>query len=134
MKGIKLLLSSLLLAGGSVHAQEAFNKVDPGISGFSSWDRLPVGDKLLANGQLLNPAGQSLDLPKGVRVLNLAFVQQKSLLVAKTDRRLSIIDAADLKEINHVEYPDKKETGSMNGLITDSNDSTVYFTGLEKFL
>jgi len=134
MKVVKYLLSCLLLAAQCVYAQEAISKLDSGISGFSSWDRLPVGGKLLANGQLLNPAGQSMDLLKGARVLNLAIARQKDLLVAKTDRRLSIIDAQDLKEINHFEYPDKKETGSMNGLAVDSNDSTVYFTGLEKIL
>jgi YVTN family beta-propeller protein len=134
MKGIKLLLSCLLLAGQSEYAQEAFNKVDSGISGFSSWNRLPVGDKLLPNGQLLHPAGQSLDLPGGTRVLNLDFARRQHFLIAKADRRLSIIDAGSLKEISHFEYPDKKETGSMNGLAVDSDDSTVYFTALEKIL
>jgi YVTN family beta-propeller protein len=128
------LLFGLLLAGQGVYAQEAFNKVDSGISGFSSWTRLRVGNTLLPNGHLLNPAGQSLDLPAGTRVLDMKFAGQQHWLVAKTDRRLSIIDASGLKEVNHFEYPDKKETGSMYGLTVDDNDSTVYFTGLEKIL
>jgi YVTN family beta-propeller protein len=128
------LLFGLLLNGQGVYAQEAINKVDTGISGFSSWTRLRVGNTLLPNGHLLNPAGQSLDLPAGTRVLDMKFAGRLHWLVAKTDRRLSVIDAANLKATDHFEYPDKKETGSMYGLTVDDNDSTIYFTGLEKIL
>lgn len=100
----------------------------------TAWNQYSVGDRLLVNSHLLNPAGQSLQLTKGDRVLNLEFAHQKDLLIAKTNRHLSVIDAKDFKVINHIDYPEKNEAGSMNGLAVDSNDSTIYFTGLQKNL
>jgi len=99
----------------------------------SSWNHYLAGDKLLSNGQLLNPAGQSLNLKEGTRVLNLALAYRNNLIVAKTNRALCFIDAKDFKALGSFNYPDKDE-GSMYGLAVDKNDSTIYFTGLQKNL
>jgi YVTN family beta-propeller protein len=99
----------------------------------TSSNRLSAGDNLLANGHLLMPAGESLSLTKGTRVLNLEFAHQKNILIAKTNKRLSFIDAKEFKTFGYFDYLDK-ESGSMNGLAVDENDSTIYFTGLQKNL
>ena len=133
MKTVQLLLFVCLLAAQSIQAQEMSKSPDTGKS-VPSWNQQLAGDKLLVNGQLLNPAGQSLDLARGTRVLNLEFARQKSLLIAKTNRSLTIIDAKDFKVLGQLDYPEKKEGGSMNGLAVDDNDSTIYITGLQKNL
>ncbi|MBC7777042.1 MAG: beta-propeller fold lactonase family protein, partial [Phycisphaerae bacterium] len=130
---INNLLGCLLIALQTLHAQGISDKRAPVESGAASWNKSLAGDKLLVNSQILNPAGQSLDLGKGIRVLNLEFTHQKKWLIAKTNRNLSIIDAKDFKVMTHFDYQDK-ESGSMNGLAVDSNDSTIYFTGLQKNL
>lgn len=99
----------------------------------TSSTQLWAGDKLLANGQSLNPAGQSLSLTKGTRVLNLELAHQKNILIAKTNSRLCFIETKDFKTVSYFDYLDK-ESGSMNGLAVDNNDSTIYFTGLQKNL
>jgi YVTN family beta-propeller protein len=135
MKMIRLFLFACLLpAFQSIKAQENPEpRKDIRKPVDSSWTNSLAGDKLLVNGQLLTPAGQSLSLTKGTRVLNLAFAHNKNLLIAKTNRRLSFIDAKDFKTLSAFDYQDK-ESGSMNGLAVDSNDSTIYFTGLQKNL
>ncbi len=98
------------------------------------WTRWRVGDKLSAHGQLIMPAGQSLELMKGDRIMNLEFVHGKNLLVVKTNRHISIVNARDFRVISHNSYPDPKEIGSMNGLTVASDDSTILFSGLRKNL
>jgi len=128
------IVACVLLFVQSVQAQEIIDSVNTNISKDTSWNKLLAGDKLLVNSQLLNPAGQSVNIVKGDRVLNLEFVHQQHLLVAKTNRHLSIIGVKDFKVIQHFDYPEEKEIGSMNGLAVDGNDSTIYFTGLQKNL
>ena len=99
----------------------------------TSWNQLSAGDKMFANSQLFNPAGQSLNLAEGIRVLNLDLAQQKNFLIAKNNNDLCIIDANDFKVTDHFNY-EKKEAGSMYGFAVDSNDSTIYFTGAQKNL
>ncbi|GAO44052.1 hypothetical protein FPE01S_03_00920 [Flavihumibacter petaseus NBRC 106054] len=105
----------------------------------TAWSNQLAGKDLLPNGHLLQPAGQSLTLPKpsdyesAKRVLNLEFAHHKKLLIAKANRQLYFIDAASFNTLNAFDYQDK-EAGSMNGLAVNSNDSTIYFTGLNKNL
>jgi YVTN family beta-propeller protein len=124
----------MFLGSYGVHAQEISNNSASNNVEIPSWNRLFEGDKLMPNGQLVNPAGQCLSLTSGERVLNLEFAHDRNLLVAKTNRHLSIIATKDFRIVNQIDYPEKNEVGSMNGLALDSNDSTVYFTGLEKYL
>ncbi|HTE23812.1 bifunctional YncE family protein/alkaline phosphatase family protein [Flavitalea sp.] len=135
--GPYLIFVCLLLSFQSIEAQDTSNIPEPRKDKRkpvdTSWTSFLAGDKLLVNGQVLNPAGQSLSLAKGTRVLNLAFAHQKNLLIAKTNRRITFIDAKDFKKLDSFDYQDK-ESGSMNGLEVDSNDSTIYFTGLQKNL
>ncbi|OQP54285.1 hypothetical protein A4H97_22635 [Niastella yeongjuensis] len=130
MKNIPFLFVCLLLASAvqNLQAQEVSPSVDT-----VSWNKLLAGDKLLVNSQLFNPAGQSLNLTKGTRVMNLDLAQQRNFLIAKNNKDLSIIDANGFKVISRFEY-EKKEAGSMNGLAVDANDSTIYFTGAQKNL
>lgn len=136
-KGRYFLFAGLLLILQNTVAQEIPKTPEPRKDVRkpvdTSWDHFLAGDKLLANGQLLNPAGQSLSLAKGTRVLNLELAHQKRLLIAKTNSRVSFIDAKDFKPLGSFGYQDK-ESGSMNGLAVDNNDSTIYFTGLQKNL
>lgn len=129
----KIIFAGLLLAAQHLQAQEIVPHKDIRKPVDTAWSHSLAGDKLLANAQLLNPAGQSLNLAKGSRVLNLEFVQRQHILIAKTNRQLAIVDATDFKTLGSIDYPDK-ESGSMNGLAVDDNDSTIYFTGLEKNL
>lgn len=135
--GLHLIIVCILLSVQSIEAQDTSNIPEPGKDlrkpGDTSWTRFLAGDKLLVNGHLLNPAGQSLSLARGTRVLNLAFAHQKNLLIAKTNKLIYFIDAKEFKTIGSFEYQDK-ESGSMNGLELGSNDSTIYFTGLQKNL
>src|SRR6478735_725582 len=128
-----ILFVSFLLPVQKMQAQETEPHKDIRKPVDTSWSHFLTGDKLLANGQLLNPAGQVLDLTKETRVLNLEFAQQQHILIAKTNRQLVFINAKDFKTLNYYEIPDK-ESGSMNGLAVDDNDSTIYFTGLRKNL
>lgn len=118
----------LILANQQIQAQKNSNSTNT-----LSWNKLPVGDRLFVNSQLFNPAGQSLDLAEGTRVLNLELVQGKHFLVSKNNKDLTIIDANDFKVSNRFEY-EKQEAGSMFGLAVDGNDSTIYFTGAQKNL
>jgi YVTN family beta-propeller protein len=99
-----------------------------------AWDYMQVGDILRPNSHLLLPAGQTLELPSNDRVLNMDFVHHKKYMVVKTNRHISIIDTRDFRVIANHAYPVKEEVGSMNGLAIAEDDSTVYFTGLEKNL
>ena len=110
MKMIRLFLFACLLpAFQSIKAQENPEpRKDIRKPVDSSWTNSLAGDKLLVNGQLLTPAGQSLSLTKGTRVLNLAFAHNKNLLIAKTNRRLSFIDAKDFKTLSAFDYQDKE--------------------------
>src|SRR5579872_5869764 len=125
---LKNIFVCLLLVTQSIHtqAQATSNGLEINTSGGSPWNQLLAGDKLLVNGQLLDPAGQSLDLTKGTRVLNLEFAHQKNLLIAKTNKHLFIIDTKGFKVINDFNYPETNEAGSMNGLAVDNDDSTIY--------
>jgi YVTN family beta-propeller protein len=130
MKHVQSVLVCLLLSAVSqhLHAQEVSTSVDT-----VSWNKLLAGDKLFVNSQLFNPAGQSLSLTKGTRVMNLELAQQRHFLIAKNNKDLSIIDANELTVTGRFGY-EKKEAGSMNGLAVNANDSTIYFTGAQKNL
>jgi len=99
----------------------------------TSWGELSAGSKLFANSELFSPAGQTLDLTKGTRVLNLDLVQQKKFVVVKKNTGISVIAAGSFKVISQFDYK-KGESGSMYGLAVDDNDSTVYFTEAKKTL
>ncbi|NIG56817.1 alkaline phosphatase family protein [Chitinophaga sp. Cy-1792] len=129
----KILFAGLLLTTQHLQAQVPEPHQDIRKPVDTAWSHSLAGDKLLANAQLLNPAGQSLNLAKGTRVLNLEFAQHQQILIAKTNRQLTFIDAKDFKTLDNFISPDK-ESSSMNGLTVDANDSTIYFTGLEKNL
>ncbi|RAJ87263.1 YVTN family beta-propeller protein [Chitinophaga dinghuensis] len=134
---LKSITACFLLTAPTLQAQVIPNSPEPRKDVRKPVDtsltQFLVGDKLLANSHLLNPAGQSLNLSKGTRVLNLDLAQQQHILIAKTNRRLSFINAKDFSTIGSFDYLDK-ESGSMYGLAVDKNDSTIYFTGLEKNL
>ncbi len=129
----KIIFVCFLLAVQSIQAQVTEPHKDIRKPVDSASGKSVAGDKPLANGQLLSPAGQSLSLTKGARVLNLEFVHQQQILIAKTKRQLALIYAKDFKPLSSFDYPDK-ESGSMNGLTVGDNDSTIYFTGLQKNL
>ena len=97
----------------------------------SAWSELTAGDKMFSNGTIFNPAGQSLDLEKGTRVLNLGLAQQGKFLVVKKNNGLAVVSADGFTVVSQLGY-EKNESGSMYGLTMDSNDSTVYFTGAKK--
>jgi len=99
----------------------------------TAWNQLSAGDKMFVNSQIFDPAGQSLDLAKGTRVLNLELVRQDKFLVSKNNGGLSVINANSFKVVSQLDY-EKDESGSMYGLSVDSNDSTIYFTGAKSNL
>jgi len=99
----------------------------------TSWDQLSAGNKVFANGELFSPAGQSLDLARGTRVLHLDLAQQKKFVVVKKNTGISVIDAASFKVTGQFDY-EKGVAGSMYGMAVDDNDSTVYFTEAKKNL
>jgi YVTN family beta-propeller protein len=99
----------------------------------TSWNQLSAGDKMFVNSQIFNPAGQSLDLVKGTRVLNLELARQNKFLVSKNNKGLYVINADNFKVVNQFDY-EKDELGSMYGLTVDSNDTTIYFTGAKRNL
>ena len=99
----------------------------------TSWNQLSAGDRMFVNSQFFNPAGQSLDLAKGTRVLNLALVRQENFLVSKNNGGVAIVNADSFTKVGQFEY-EKDEAGSMYGLTVDGNDSTIYFTGAQKNL
>ena len=99
----------------------------------TSWNQLSAGDKMFVNSQAFNPAGQTLDLPQGTRVMNLELARHDKFLVSKNNGGLAVINADDFTVANQFEY-EKDEAGSMYGLAVDGNDSTVYFTGAQKNL
>jgi YVTN family beta-propeller protein len=113
--------------------QKPTNKQDTAVAS-TTWTKMLVGNQLSSFGQVVHPAGTSLKLMDGDRVMSMGLVQQKKFLIAKTDGRLSIVNATDFKVLNHVIFPDKNDRGSMYGLATAKDDSTVYFTGLQKNL
>jgi len=128
-------LPFLLLGSQSIQAQapktpELRKDVKAPID--TSWN-LSAGDKMFANSQTFDPAGKSLDLAKGTRVLNLKLARQNKFLISKNNNGLSVINAGNFKVVNQFEY-EKGESGSMYGLAVCSNDSTVYFTGAKKNL
>src|SRR3569833_192844 len=99
----------------------------------SSWKKLSAGNDMFVNSQLFNPAGQSLDLAQGTRVMNVELARQAKFLVSKNNIGLSVIDADGFTVANQFEY-EKDEAGTMYGLTVDGNESTVYFTGAQKNL
>lgn len=112
--------------------QKTINKVDTAAN--SSWTKLLVGNTLSSVGQVVHPAGTSLSLTEGDRVMSVQLVRHKNFLIAKTDGHLSIVDANDFKVVSNEAFPDKNDGGSMYGLAIAKDDSTVYFTGLQKNL
>jgi hypothetical protein len=99
----------------------------------SAWSHYMVGDQLFANSTLFNPAGQSLGMEKGTRVLNLGLAKQNKFLVVKKNNGLAVVNAESFTVISQLPY-EKNEGGSMYGLTVDADDSTVYFTGAKKNL
>ena len=99
----------------------------------SSWRQLSAGSKIFANSELFVPAGQSLDLARGTRVMNIELVQGKKFLVVKGNPVISIVATDSFKLAGTAAY-EKDEVGSMYGLAVDENDATVYLTGSKKNL
>jgi len=99
----------------------------------SAWGGLTAGDKMFSNSELFSPAGQSLDLAKGTRVLNLGLAQQGRFLVVKKNNGLAVVEADGFTVASQLPY-EKNEGGSMYGLTVGGDDSTVYFTGAKKNL
>ena len=135
-KLISTLSCSLLLlsaAAQSTGTQTAERRKDVRSPVDTSWSQLSAGDKMFANSELFSPAGQSLDLAKGTRVLNLDLAQQKKFVVVKKNAGISVIDADNFKVTSQFSY-EKGVAGSMYGLAVDDNDSTVYFTEAKKNL
>ncbi len=99
----------------------------------STWGELTAGDKMFSNSELFNPAGQTLDLAKGTRVLNIGLAQQGKFLVVKKNNGLAVVDANGFTLASQLGY-EKNESGSMYGLTVAGDDSTVYFTGAKKNL
>jgi YVTN family beta-propeller protein len=131
-----VFLPFLLLASTRILAQTpktAERRKDVKAPVDTSWNQLSAGDKMFVNSEIFNPAGQSLDLAKGTRVLNLELARQKKFLVSKNNRGLTVISADSFKVVNQFDY-EKGESGSMYGLAIDGNDSTVYFTGSKRNL
>ncbi|MBV8388984.1 MAG: bifunctional YncE family protein/alkaline phosphatase family protein [Mucilaginibacter sp.] len=129
-------MSFLLLGSQSIQAQvpnAPERRIDVKAPVDTLWNQLSAGDKMFVNSQIFNPAGQSLDLAKGTRVLNLELARQKKFLVSKNMGGVSIIDAGSFKVINQFSF-EKGESGSMYGLAIDGNDSTIYFTGSQRNL
>ncbi|MDO3627526.1 alkaline phosphatase family protein [Mucilaginibacter sp. BT774] len=136
LQSTSIFLPFLLLVSQVIQAQapkDPERRKDVKAPVDTSWYQRSAGDKMFVNSQIYSPAGQSLDLAKGTRVLNLALARQKKFLVSKNLDGLSVIDADGFKVLNQFEY-EKGESGSMYGLTLDSNDSTVYFTGAERNL
>lgn len=133
---LKTTAACLLLAAQSLQAQvsdppEKHKDIRKPVD--TSWHQSLAGDRLLPNGQILTPAGQGVNLAEGTRVLNLACAHHQNVLIAKTNRRLAFIDAREYNILKYYDYPNK-ESGAMNGLAVGENDSTIYFTGLQKNL
>src|SRR5579859_7560227 len=102
-----VFLPFLLLASQSIQAQSTKvpeRRKDVKAPVDTSWNQLSAGDKMFVNSQKFNPAGQSLDLAKGTRVLNLALAQQKKFLVSKNNKGLSVINADSFKVTNQFDY------------------------------
>lgn len=99
-----------------------------------SWTKLMVGDQLSSFGHLVTPAGKSLELKENGRVVNIILAQGQRLLIVKTDRRLSVVDAVEWKEIDSFDLPAARDGGSMHGLAVAQDDSTIYVTGRQKNL
>src|SRR6185312_10179790 len=74
-----VFLSFLLLASQSMQAQTSKSperRKDVKSPVDTSWNQLSAGDKMFVNSQVFNPAGQSLDLAQGTRVMNLELARQ----------------------------------------------------------
>lgn len=97
------------------------------------WNELAAGNKMFSNSTMFNPAGQLLDLQKGTRVMNLGFAHKQKFLVVKNNNGVVVVDVENFKVISQFSF-EKGESGSMNGLNIDTDDSTVYFTGTNKHL
>jgi len=97
-----------------------------------SWKNLSVGHILSSVGYIVKPEGTSIGLDAGERVMNIRLAQNKKFLVIKTDVHLSIVDADNFKVSSKNAFPDKDDGGSMNGLALANDDSTVYYTGMQK--
>lgn len=108
----------------------------------SRWqDMLAWKDKsnLAQTGHLINPAG---DLARVTgRVMSVAVAKQGKFLVAKTDRRLVVVNTTDFKVVRQNLIAEKDdaaekgaEGGSMHGLVVGSDGSTIYFTGKTRTL
>ncbi|MFD2874236.1 bifunctional YncE family protein/alkaline phosphatase family protein [Mucilaginibacter ximonensis] len=99
----------------------------------TAWNQASAGNQMFANSELFNPAGKSLDLDKGTRIMNVELARQSKFLVSKSNRGIAVIKADSFKVVNQYDY-EKGESGSMYGLAIGSNDSTVYFTGAQRNL
>lgn len=100
----------------------------------STWQKMQVGKVLSSFGQIVKPEGVCIELEKGERIMSLALAQNKEFLVLKTEAHLSVVDADDFKVLSQNSFPDNKDGGSMNGIAIGNDDSTVYYTGMQKNL
>jgi YVTN family beta-propeller protein len=98
----------------------------------STWQKMLVGNSLSSFGHVVKPEGISIELEKRERIVSLVLAQNKKFLVIKTDRHLSIIDADNFKLLSQNPFPEKNDGGSMHGLAVGNDDSTIYYTGMQK--
>ncbi len=122
-----------------------------GIEG-TDWAQQQVGRQLAQTGQLMNPAGELLNVHG--RVMALELVRGGKFLVVKTDQGPAVINATTFKLVKQYAVtdllaveavPDKKPKataavgwgaygGSMYGLAVGEDDATVYFTSKARHL
>lgn len=96
------------------------------------WKKWQVGNLLSSFGHIVKPEGLTLKLDEDERIMNLILAQSKKYLIIKSDVHLSVVDAENFEVINTNSFPDKDDGGSMNGLALSNDDSTVYYTGMQK--
>lgn len=113
--------------------QKSLSKSDSS-SVVPDWTKLTVGNQLSSAGYVVQPAGTSLALPEGDRVMSMVLVQHNNYLIIKTDGHLSVVNAVDFKVVENHKFPDKNDGGSMFGIAKASDDSTIFYTGLRKNL
>lgn len=128
-----LFLSFLVIGNQCVKAQSPTPRKNVKAPVDTSYNQLSAGKTMFVNSEVFAPAGQSLDLPKGTRVLNLELAHQHKFLVSKSNKGLAVIDADSFRVVNQFNY-EKEESGSMYGLAMSGNDSTVFFTGAQRNL
>jgi len=95
--------------------------------------RVEKGSKLAINGQVIQPAGTTVNMAGSPR--SLALGRGGRYLLAKSSSSIAVIDTETFKVVFQDEIPLRKdpkaerEGGSMHGLSVAKNGTSVYFTG-----